>query len=249
MTHAAPLLEARGITKRYGRVRALRGVDLSVESGCSVALLGPNGAGKSTFLRIVAGLIRPTTGRLVVGGRPARTAGEWLRERLGYVSHHSMLYDSLSARENLRFAGRLHGVDQLDRRVDALLDRLDLAQRRDDAVGTFSRGMQQRVALARALLHDPPLLLLDEPFTGLDGKAAEALQALIQGTRRRDRTLLLVTHDVARGLRLADRAVVLAGGRVALDRTLQDAAGRAAFEEEYAAFVLGERPEGGEDAA
>jgi ABC-type multidrug transport system ATPase subunit len=160
-----------------------------------------------------------------------------------------MLYDSLSARENLRFAGRLHGVDRLEARVDELLERLDLAGRRDDPVGTFSRGMQQRVALARALLHEPLLLLLDEPFTGLDRRAAEALQELVQGARRRDRTILLVTHDVARGLALADRAVVLAAGRVAFDRRLTDAASRAAFDEEYAAFVLGGRPAGGEEVA
>jgi heme exporter protein A len=213
----AALLELRGITKRFGPVRALRGVDLAIPPGETLALLGANGAGKSTLLRIVAGLSRPDDGEVLVGGRPASADPAHLRRRLGHVSHHTMLHDSLSARENLRFAGRLHGVAQLRSRIDQLLRSLDVLERADEPVRHLSRGMQQRVAVARALLHDPDVLLLDEPWTGLDQSASRVLASLLQAVRRRHRTVVVVTHDVARALEGSDRVVVLHRGRVTWD--------------------------------
>jgi heme exporter protein A len=212
-----PLLELRGVTKRFGPVRALRGVDLALAPGESVALLGANGAGKTTLLRIVAGLARPTSGEVLVAGRPALSEPAELRRRLGHVSHATMLHDALSARENLRFAGRLHGIGPLRSRIDQLLRSLDLSERADEPLGQLSRGMQQRVAVARALLHDPEVLLLDEPWTGLDAATSRILTDLLHALRRRHRTVLLVTHDLGRALDVAERLVVVHQGRVAWD--------------------------------
>lgn len=240
MTSGGPVVEARGLVKRFGRVRALQGLGLSVETGQCVAILGANGAGKSTLLRIVAGLLRPNQGDVLFRGESVRASGAALRRQLGYVSHHSMLYDSLSPLENLAFAGRLHGIASLKTRIDQLLRSLGLTARARDPVGTLSRGLQQRVALARALVHDPTLLLMDEPFTGLDRRAADVLQGLLASVRRRDRTVLLVTHDVGRGLAVATRAVVLDAGRVGADETLGSDAERRAFEEDYARRLTGQ---------
>jgi heme exporter protein A len=212
-----PLLELRGITKRYGPARALRGVDLAFERGECVALLGPNGAGKSTILRIVAGLARATSGDLLLDGRPAESHGGAWRARLGHVSHHLMLYESLTTRENLGFAGRLHGVAQQRSRADQILRSLGLQDRADEPVRQLSRGLAQRAAVARALLHDPEILLLDEPYTGLDQASGAALTTLLHSLRRKGRLLLLVTHDLAHASALATRVVHLRQGRVIAD--------------------------------
>jgi heme exporter protein A len=214
-----PLLELRGVTKRYGGFRALRGVDMALAHGESVALLGPNGAGKTTLLRIVAGLVRPSGGDVLLEGRPALAEPQALRRRLGHVSHHSMLHEALTARENLAFAGRLYDVKQLRTRIDQLLRSLDLIDRGDEPVRQLSRGMQQRIAIARSLLHDPDLLILDEPYTGLDRASGAAFTSLLASLRRRGRTLLLVTHDPDRALEVAERVVVLRLGRVVAERS------------------------------
>jgi heme exporter protein A len=225
-------LRLAGVTKRFGHVRALKGIDLELQAGECVALLGPNGAGKSTLLRIVAGLMKPTSGQVLLDGRPASSDPLALRRRLGFVGHATMLHGCLTARESLTFAGRLHGVPQLRFRTEALLRELDLVARAGDPVDTLSRGMQQRVALARALLHDPELLLLDEPHSGLDEPASRVLAALLAGLRKRRRTIVLVTHDLARGVQLADRVVILVEGSVAADLPAA-AIDRARFAESY----------------
>jgi heme ABC exporter ATP-binding subunit CcmA len=198
-----------GIWVRYAgqprSVPALRDVSLHVESGQRVLLLGPNGAGKSTLLRVCAGLVRPAQGRVLIRGLPSRKA----RGLLGVVAHTTYLYDELTALENLRLYAELHRVDDVDQRVLELLDRVGLRRAADSPVGHLSRGQQQRVSIARAFLHDPPIVLLDEPDTSLDLDAFELLAELAGAG---DRSVLMASHDVAAGLRLANRVVVLAGG-------------------------------------
>jgi heme exporter protein A len=209
---SVPAIAARGLEKRFGWAVALDGVDLLVPQGSALAVLGPNGAGKSTLLRLLAGLARPSRGSVEIGGR--RAHGREARAQVGLVGHQTFLYPALSARENLVFAGRLSGVAAPGARADRLLAEAGLAGFADQPVGGFSRGMAQRLAIARGLVHDPAVLLLDEPFTGLDRGAAERLGERLAGLRGERRTLVLVTHDVASAARLADAAIVMARGRV-----------------------------------
>jgi heme exporter protein A len=214
-----PILAARGLAKLYGSFAALDGVDLDVAPGESLLLLGPNGAGKSTLLRVAALLLRPSAGTLRLWGEdPARADRRSIRGRIGLLSHQGFLYDHLTAAENLLFYGGLYGLAMSAARARTALAEVGLEARRDDPVRAFSRGMQQRLALARALLHEPEMLLLDEPFTGLDRDGARALQAMLAARLGGSRACLMVTHDFEPALPLATRVVVLAGGRVAADR-------------------------------
>jgi heme exporter protein A len=207
-----PAIRARGVEKRFGRTAALRGVDLELAAGSSLAVLGPNGAGKTTLLRLIAGLARPSTGELEVAGeRAGRPAA---RAQVGLIAHATFLYRELTARENLIFAARLFGIANPSARADELLAEAELDHVAHRPAGAFSRGMAQRLSIARGLVHDPAVLLLDEPFTGLDGPAAERLTARLVALRDRRRSLVIVTHDVRRAAELADSALVLAGGRV-----------------------------------
>jgi heme ABC exporter ATP-binding subunit CcmA len=213
---SGPALRAVGLGKRFGRSLALDGVDLELAAGASLAVLGPNGAGKSTLLRLMAGLARPTSGSLTIFGVPAHRPAA--RAQVGFIGHASLLYPSLTARENLLFAARLQRVGEAPLRVERLLESAGLARVADLPVAGFSRGMSQRLSIARGLVHEPPLLLLDEPFAGLDPRAAAALAARLSGLRRDGRTLVLVTHDPRLAHELADRALVLGGGRVVFER-------------------------------
>jgi heme exporter protein A len=210
---STPAIAATGLGKRFGRAVALRGIDFEIAEGTSLAVLGPNGAGKSTLLRLIAGLARPTAGTLRIAGddsHKARTRG-----RIGYIGHATLLYPALTARENLIFAGRCQGIADPAERATALLADQGLATAADRPAGEFSRGMAQRLAIARGLVHDPSIVLLDEPFTGLDQVAATRLAERISGLRRDGRTLVLVTHDVRLAAELADTAIVLCAGRIA----------------------------------
>lgn len=217
----ALMVQARGLGKAFEGRRALVGVDLEIHAAEAVAVLGPNGAGKTTLLRLVAQLSRPTTGSLRVGGLDATTHGPAIRQTVGFLSHHPLLYDDLTARQNLHFYARLYGVSGARRRVDELLARVGLQIRRDDLVRTYSQGMRQRLAIARALLHEPAILLLDEPFSGLDLDAAQLLEELICEVTGRGCTLLLSTHDLPRALDLCRRAVILRRGRVRADLCIE----------------------------
>ena len=208
------MLEARALTRRFGARLALDRLDLTVAAGEAIAVFGPNGAGKSTLCRLLTSTLRPTAGTLRVAGQDPRRQERTVKRMFGVVSHQTFLYDGLSARENLLFFARLSGVPQPAARVETLLGTVGLGDRGDDPVRGFSRGMQQRLALSRALLHEPEILLLDEPFTGLDPQATRWLEATITDLRRRGTTLLMVTHDPARGLALSDRWILLARGRL-----------------------------------
>lgn len=214
-----PLVQASGLVKRYGFRAVLRGLDFAVPPGQSVALMGANGAGKSTLLRLMVGLSRPDGGSLTVGGWTMPYEAAHVRAHLGFVAHKPLLYDGLTARENLVFFGQLYGLGgaDLDQRAEELLALVGLKKRAFDTVRGFSRGMLQRLSIARALLHRPDLLLLDEPFTGLDLTGTALLETLITDARTAGHTVLIATHDPAHALALADRVVVLSKGVVALD--------------------------------
>lgn len=210
-----PLLEARGITKRFGYLPVLRGVDLRMPRGELLLLLGPNGAGKTTFTRVVATLTRPSGGLLLLEGTPLGSSDRaTLRRRLGYLSHQTFLYGHLTARENLEFFGGLYGVAALEGKIQVLLERVGLAPVAGRRAGTFSRGMQQRLSLARVLLTDPDLLVLDEPYTGLDPQGTETLTGVLAGLKEAHRAILLVTHELEACLPIADRVAILVKGRV-----------------------------------
>jgi heme exporter protein A len=211
------MIRVRGLVKRFGPRFALRGVDLDVREGECVALVGPNGAGKTTLLRILATLSRPTEGRVQIDGLDLAQDTNALRRRVGFLSHQPLLYDDLSGQENLRFYGRMYEVADLETRVSAMLDQVGLDHARHDLVRTYSRGMKQRLSIARALLHDPPVLLLDEPYTGLDRQAAGMLDQILQEVGMDSRTVLLTTHNVERGLGLTQRVALLARGQVVFE--------------------------------
>lgn len=208
-------LELAGVTRHYGRRRALHDVSFECRAGEVLALLGPNGAGKSTLLAILSTLVRPTTGEVRYGSHTAASAGASLRGRLGWLGHELQLYPELTARENLRFFARLVGAADPETRVDAALVEARLEDRADDLVGSFSRGMRQRLALERALIHQPRLVLLDEPFTGLDLSSAEALAGRLRSLAAAGCLVLLATHDFDLADGVLDRAVILREGRVA----------------------------------
>jgi heme exporter protein A len=207
---------ARGLEKRFGGVVALRGVDLSLEKGQALAILGPNGAGKSTLLKILAGLCQPTSGCVEFEGQTFTASdAHGLRSKVGFAGHATMLYPEMTAMENLLFAGRLHGVADAHPRACALLAEAGLESVAERRAGGFSRGMSQRLAVARSLMHDPAVLLLDEPFSGLDRRSVEALVLRLKALREGGRTLVFVTHEVRWASDVASAALVLAAGRVA----------------------------------
>jgi heme exporter protein A len=206
------MIQVHKLVKRFGSKTILRGLDFEVRKGEFVALLGPNGAGKTTFLRILATLSRQTIGTVIIAGYslPAQTSS--VRARLGVVTHLPLLYGDLTAEENLRFYGRMYGVTDLNRHIDEVLTMVGLSARRNDLVRTFSRGMQQRLAIGRAILHDPEVILFDEPHTGLDQDACDMLDGLLRDVAGRGRTVVMTSHDLARVEALATRFDVLSRG-------------------------------------
>ena len=222
-------IDSREIEKKFGYSFAVRSIDLQVRRGEFVALFGRNGAGKTTFLKIAATLMRPTRGRLVVEGFDIAKQPEEARRRIGFLSHNTFVYRDLSAIDNLKFFCRLYGVDDSNDRLLGILDRVGLRKRANDTVRAFSRGLQQRVGIARALLHDPSLILLDEPYTGLDAHASQTLNELLDGAVAAGKTVVLTTHDVDQGLRGATRAVIVDRGVVVHDSKAGDPATREAY--------------------
>jgi heme exporter protein A len=206
------MIEVRKLVKRFGLKAVLRGLDFHVEPGEFVAILGPNGAGKTTFLRILATLSRPSLGEVRIAGFRLPGEASHLRRRLGVVSHLPLLYGDLSAEENLRFYGRMYSVPALEQRISQVLELVGLAPRRRDLVRTFSRGMQQRLSIGRAVLHDPEVVLFDEPYTGLDQDASAMLDVVLRDVAAAGRTVVMTSHDLARTADLASRFDVLSRG-------------------------------------
>ena len=206
------VVEVSELTRNFGPRRAVAGVSFSLLPGECMALFGPNGAGKTTLLRVLAGLLKPTSGNASVsgihlpGGAPARA-------QVGLISHHTMLYEALSPRENVAFAARLYGVRDAGARVEEALRRMAMLARADAPVRSLSRGMQQRVSIARAMVHSPRLVLADEPYSGLDDGGARSLTALLEELRAAGTAIVIVTHNLVEGLSLATRAAVMKAGK------------------------------------
>jgi heme exporter protein A len=214
MTATVPAVQASSLAKRFGRRAAVAGVDLTLGAGECLALFGPNGAGKTTLLRLIAGLLKPTSGDVRVQGVDVRRDAQ-ARARVGIISHQSMLYAPLTALENVEFTARLYGLPDPRSAARAALESMRVADRANVPVRTLSRGLQQRVSVARAMVHEPSVVLLDEPYSGLDEAGTQALTSLLQSLGARGATLVLVTHNVAEGLTLATHAAIMTDGRFA----------------------------------
>ena len=206
------MITVRKLVKRFGLKTVLRGVDFDVQPGEFVALLGPNGAGKTTFLRILASLSRPSLGEVNIAGYKLPNEAAQVRARLGVVSHLPLLYGDLTADENLRFYARMYNIPDYESRVTEVLEMVGLDARRRDLVRTFSRGMQQRLAIGRAVLHDPDVVLFDEPYTGLDQDASSMLDEVLRTVAAKGRTVVMTSHDLARAEDLATRFDILSRG-------------------------------------
>lgn len=206
-------IEVRGLTRSFGGRPALRGIDLAVSEGECLAVFGPNGAGKTTLIRVLATLCRPTSGAVRIAGLDLKSDGPAVRRRIGVISHQPFLYENLTVYENLGFYAAMYDILQKEKRIAEVLELVGLPDRRDERVGTLSRGTQQRLAIARAILHDPPVLLLDEPEAGLDQRAgaifSDLLKILISGRR----TVIWTTHRLDLGLERATRVMILHRGR------------------------------------
>ena len=213
------MIEVKKLVKRFGLKTVLRGVDFNVQPGEFVALLGPNGAGKTTFLRILASLSRPSMGTVDIAGYSLPKQAAAVRARLGGVSHLPLVYDDLTAEENLTFYGRMYGIENASARITEVLEMVGLEARRRDLVRTFSRGMQQRLAIGRAVLHDPDVVLFDEPYTGLDQDASSMLDDVLQTVAGQGRTVVMTSHDLARAENLATRFDILSRGVIAASST------------------------------
>jgi heme exporter protein A len=209
------MITVKKLVKRFGLKTVLRGVDFEVQPGEFVALLGPNGAGKTTFLRILASLSRPSLGQVTVAGYQLPHEAAAVRARLGVVSHLPLLYGDLTAEENLRFYARMYGITDPHARITEVLEMVGLENRRRDLVRTFSRGMQQRLAIGRAVLHDPDVILFDEPYTGLDQDASAMLDDVLKTVAAKGRTVVMTSHDLARAEDLATRFDILSRGVIA----------------------------------
>ena len=209
------MITVKKLVKRFGLKTVLRGVDFQVQPGEFVALLGPNGAGKTTFLRILASLSRPSLGEVSIAGYKLPSDAAQVRARLGVVTHLPLLYGDLTAEENLRFYARMYNITNYQLRVKEVLEMVGLETRRRDLVRTYSRGMQQRLAIGRAVLHDPDVMLFDEPYTGLDQDASSMLDDVLKTVTAQGRTVVMTSHDLARAEDLATRFDILARGVIA----------------------------------
>jgi heme exporter protein A len=214
----ATVIRAMKLGKSLDDRRILHDINLEIAAGEFVGLLGANGAGKSTLLKIIATLMPPSEGEIELFGQQPNRNAVAVRAKIGLVGHQPMLYRDLSARENLGFFARLYSLQDPDKRAERMLRMVGLLDRADDPVKNFSRGMTQRVSIARALLHDPALILADEPFAGLDAPSVQALEGLLKQLSTSGRTIVMVNHDIDQSLQLADRAVVLRQGTIALDQ-------------------------------
>ena len=216
------MITVKKLVKRFGLKTVLRGVDFEVQPGEFVALLGPNGAGKTTFLRILASLSRPSLGDVNIAGYKLPHEAAQVRARLGVVSHLPLLYGDLTAEENLRFYARMYNISNYELRVTEVLEMVGLEGRRRDLVRTFSRGMQQRLAIGRAVLHDPDVVLFDEPYTGLHHDASAMLDDVLKTVAAKGRTVVMTSHDLARAEDLATRFDILSRGLISASASRKD---------------------------
>jgi len=205
---------AQGLVKSYGNFDVLRGIDLNVNKGEFVTIFGPNGAGKTTLIKILSTLTEPTSGKLTISGHNARKEVQQIRSIIGVISHDPYVYENLTALENIKFFAELYGLTNIDDRSKAVIQQVGLEARSHDLVRTFSRGMKQRLAVARAIIHKPEILLLDEPYTGLDQHGAQLFGEMLSEIKGQNRTILMTTHSIDEGLDFSDRVGILTKGRI-----------------------------------
>ncbi|MDI6689341.1 MAG: heme ABC exporter ATP-binding protein CcmA [Actinomycetota bacterium] len=210
----SPLIRAEGLSKIFGRRKVLQDINFELEKGEFLTIIGPNGAGKTTLIKILATLVLPSSGSVKIDGFDLRRDSIAIRERMGLISHNPLLYGDLTAYENLLFYGRMFDIRGLEARISQLLEKVELGHRKFDVVRTFSRGMQQRLSIARVLLHNPSILLLDEPHSGLDPHATDILDDLLEDLKREDRTFIMATHNLEKGLEHATSILILSEGRM-----------------------------------
>lgn len=215
------MIEVTGLTKSFGAFYALRGISLAIAEGTSLSIFGPNGAGKTTFIRILSTLSKASSGNVTIAGLDLHKDPQKIRRRLGVISHTTYLYDELTAYENLRFYAKMYDLRQAETRIEDVLSEVGLSERQHDRVRTFSRGMQQRLSIARAMLHDPDILYLDEPYTGLDQHASKMLTGWLARLRSEKRTIVLVTHNLTHGLAFADSAAIFLRGKIAFHAPIE----------------------------
>lgn len=216
------MIEVQKLIKQADNKLILRGVDLSIKKGETVAILGPNGAGKSTLLKVMASLIKPTSGTVKMNGLDLKKDHIKIKKILGYLPHSSLLYDHYSPLENLIFFGNLYGVKDVEKRAVELVKEVGLSFFLNEPVKTFSRGMIQRIAIARAIIHEPEILLLDEPHTGLDQGAISILNNVILKMKEKGTTTLMVTHDFKQAAQICDRVIILKNGKIVDDFTIKE---------------------------
>jgi heme exporter protein A len=216
------MIVVKRLIKLFGSKKVLRGLDFHAEEGEFIALLGPNGAGKSTFLRILATLSRPTFGEVRVAGYRLPEQASYVRAHLGVVTHQPLLYGDLTAEENLRFYARMYGIENSRARIIAVFELIGLASRQHDLVRTFSRGMQQRLSIGRAVLHNPDVMLFDEPYTGLDQDACNMLDTVLKEIAAGGRTVVITSHDLSRVENLASRFDILSHGVISDSASRED---------------------------
>ena len=234
-------LEAKGLVRRFSRLRAVDGITFDLQAGELLTIFGPNGAGKTTLLNILAGVMCPDEGQVLLDGNVVVGSERQWRKEFGLVTHQTMLYDRLTAVENLSFYSKLFSLEDSERRIRDALEDLKIKEVADQPVGSLSRGFQQRIALARALLHDPKILLLDEPYIGLDLYASRLLRDLISQLKDGERTVVLVTHNFGQGLELADRIAIQVSGQFIFTGS-SDGVELTEFEEFYCRKIEEGRP-------
>jgi len=205
-------IHIEGLSKSFGSLDALAGIDLSVGEGEFLTIFGPNGAGKTTLLRILSSLTKPTKGKVLIAGHDIKKEPQEIRKSVGFISHQPFLYESLSAFENIRFFASMYGISNADEKAAEVIRRVGLENRRHDLVRTFSSGMKQRLAVARAIVHDPKILLLDEPYSGLDQHGTRIFNEMLKLLKTQKRTILMTTHNISEGFELSDRVAILSNG-------------------------------------
>ena len=205
---------AEGVTKSFGYIQALRGIDLRIKKGEFVTVFGPNGAGKTTLIKLLATLTKPTSGKVSIANYDIKKEPDKVRALIGVISHDPYLYGNLSALENIGFFASLYGISQPKEKAIQVIKQVGLESRMHDLVRTFSRGMQQRLAVARAIVHEPKILLLDEPYTGLDQHGARIFGDLLNWLKTENRTIVMTTHNLPEGLEVSDRVAILDGGKI-----------------------------------
>ena len=216
------MIDIKGLTKQADNKLILRGIDLSIKQGETVAILGPNGAGKSTLLKVLSTLIKPTTGQVMINGLNLKKNQLEIKKLFGYLPHSSLLYDQYSPLENLIFFGKLYGVNNPEKRATELVKEVGLSFFLNEPVKNFSRGMIQRIAIARAIVHEPKILYLDEPHTGLDQGAIAILNNVIVSMKEKGTTTLMVTHDFKQAAEICDRILIMKNGKIVDDFKLKE---------------------------